>query len=148
MESAKQTVDQAKEKAKNVASTAVDVGGSAVDTAKNVADAAGIDAGNSMDGLLKALLPGGAYMIYNQFSGVIKGGDFGGMLSKLGDADIQGSLDQLKKLGGEDVKRVVEKVQVAVDKANGKVENVDWKKLAQDLTKELPKEYQQWVDVS
>lgn len=152
LESAKETVDAATAKAKNVASAAADTAGAAADKAKDVAESAGIEvpdsAPDAMDGLLKALLPGGAYMIYNQFSGSLKDGNWGGLLSNLKDTDIQGSLDQLKKLGGDDVKKVVEKVQAALDKAGGKVENMDWKKLANDLSKELPKEYQQWVSVS
>lgn len=152
LETAKETVDAATAKAKNAASVAADTAGAAADKAKDVAESAGIDvpanAPDAMDGLLKALLPSGAYMIYNQFSGTLESGNWGGLLSNLQDADIQGSLDQLKQLGGEDVKRVVEKVQAALDKANGKVQNVDWKKLSQDLSKELPKEYKQWVDVS
>lgn len=149
MEAAQETVDQAKAKAKEVANVAADKAGAAAETAKNVAEQAGVDvpdsAGDAMDGVLKSLLPGGAFVVYQQLAKQVKSGDFGGILSNLQDADMQSTLDHLKQLGNEDVTRVVNKVQAALDKANGKVTELDWKKLSQDLTKELPKEYQQWV---
>jgi methyl-accepting chemotaxis protein len=149
MEAAQQTVDQATAKAKEVANVAADKAGAAAETAKNVAEQAGVEvpdsAGDAMDGVLKSLLPGGAFVVYQQFAKQIKSGDFGGILSNLQDADMQGTLDQLKKLGNDDVTRVVDKVQSALDKAGGKVTDVDWKKLSQSLAKELPDQYQQWV---
>ncbi|BEJ17889.1 hypothetical protein CspHIS471_0701570 [Cutaneotrichosporon sp. HIS471] len=135
MDVAQDTVEQATTKAKDV----VDKAGAQIDLP--------VSAGDAFDGVLESLLPGGAFVIYQQFSDQIKSGDFGGILSKLKDADMKNTLKQLKKLGNDDVNSVVDKVQAAIDKAGGKVANLDWKKLSQDLTKELPEEYQKWVKV-
>ena len=50
--------------------------------------------------------------------------------------------------GGDDVKRIIEKVEAKIKDAKGNVQSVDWKGLASDLKKELPKEQQKYVDVS
>ncbi|BEI86851.1 hypothetical protein CcaverHIS002_0701970 [Cutaneotrichosporon cavernicola] len=142
MEAAQETVEQAKSKAKEATSKAKDV----VEKAGEQVDLP-VSPGDAFDGVLESLLPGGAFVLYQQFSDQIKSGDFGGILSKLKDADMQSTLKSLKKLGNDDVNSVVDKVQAALDKAGGKVGNVDWKKLSQDLTKELPEEYQKWVKV-
>ena len=71
-----------------------------------------------------------------------------GFLSSLKDKDLQGVLDEVKKVGGDDVKRITEKVEKKIKEAKGKVQDVDWKALAQELKEELPKDKQQMVDVS
>jgi len=60
---------------------------------------------------------------------------------------LQGVIDEVKKAGGDDVKRIVEKVEKKLHEAQGKVENVDWKSLATELKQELPKSQQQMVDM-
>ena len=56
-------------------------------------------------------------------------------------------IDEVKKLGGDDVKRIVEKVEKKVKEAEGKVDKIDWHSLADDLKKELPQDKQKYVDV-
>lgn len=56
-------------------------------------------------------------------------------------------MDEVKKVGGDDVKRVIEKVEKKVKDAGGKVQKVDWGSLAQELKEELPKDKQHYVDV-
>ena len=75
-------------------------------------------------------------------------GGINGLLSNLKDKDLQGVLDEIKKVGGDDVKRVVEKVEKKVKEAKGDVQKVDWKSLAQELKDELPASGQKAVDVS
>lgn len=74
-------------------------------------------------------------------------GGLNGLLSHLKDNDLQGVLDEIKKVGGDDVKRVVEKVEAKVKDAKGDVSKVDWKNLAQELKGELPASAQKAVDV-
>jgi hypothetical protein len=75
-------------------------------------------------------------------------GGVNGLFSSIKDQDYQKILDELKKHGGDDIKRIVDKVEKKVKDANGKIQDVDWKSLAQELKKELPKSQQQMVDVS
>jgi len=92
------------------------------------------------------MLPPGAFALYSALANTP--GGVNGLFSSLKDKDYQGVLDEIKKHGGDEVKRVVEKVEAKVREANGKIENVDWKSLAGELKKELPKSQQQMVDVS
>jgi hypothetical protein len=74
-------------------------------------------------------------------------GGLNGLLSNLKDKDMQGVLDEIKKVGGDDVKRVVEKVEGKIKDAKGDASKVDWKSLAQELKGELPASAQKAVDV-
>ncbi|WVN86515.1 uncharacterized protein L203_101679 [Cryptococcus depauperatus CBS 7841] len=93
----------------------------------------------------KAVLPPSAFAIYSHLSR--QEGGVNGFLSSLKDKDLPAILEELKKAGGDDVKRVVDKVQKKLDQAQGKVENVDWKGLAQDLKGEIPEGSQKIIDV-
>ncbi len=103
------------------------------------------DGAASLTGIAQAMLPPGAMALYTQLS---KSGDLNGFLTSLKDKDLQGVMDEVKNLGGEDVKRVIEKVEGKVKEANGKVGDVDWSGLAKELRDELPKDKQHYVDVS
>ena len=92
------------------------------------------------------MLPPGAMAMYTTLAN--QEGGINGFLSSLKDKDLQGVMDEVKKLGGDDVKRIVEKVEKKVKDANGKVQNVDWQSLAKELKQELPKDKQHYVDVS
>lgn len=91
------------------------------------------------------MLPPGAFALYSHLSK--QEGGINGFLSSLKVKDLKEVLEELKKAGGDDVKRIVEKVQKKVDEAKGNVEKVDWKGLAQDLKGELPEGSQRVVDV-
>ena len=92
------------------------------------------------------MLPPGAFALYSAVAS--QEGGVTGFLSSLKDKDIQGVLDEVKKFGGDEVKRVVEKVEAKVKEANGNVSKVDWPALAKELKGELPAESQKYVDVS
>ena len=64
------------------------------------------------------------------------------------DKDLQGVIEEVKKVGGDDAKRIIDKVEQKLKDAGGKVENLDWPGLAQDLKSELPASQQKMVDVS
>ena len=99
----------------------------------------------SLAGIAQSMLPPGAMAMYTTLAN--QEGGLNGFLSSLKDKDLQGVMDEVKKLGGEDVKRIVEKVEKKVKEANGKVQNVDWQSLAKELKGELPKDKQHYVDV-
>lgn len=92
------------------------------------------------------MLPPGAFALYSHLSK--HEGGINGFLSSLKDKDLKEVLEELKRAGGDDIKRIVEKVQKKVDEAKGNVDKVDWKGLAQDLKGELPEGSQKVVDVS
>jgi hypothetical protein len=91
------------------------------------------------------MLPPSAFALYSTLSS--QPGGINGLLSSLKDKDLQGVIDEVKKVGGDDVKRIVDKVEGKLKDAKGKVQDVDWKSLAVDLKKELPEGQQHMVDV-
>lgn len=93
----------------------------------------------------KSMLPPGVFAVYSVLAS--QPGGVNGFLSGLKDQDLNSILDQLKNAGNDDVKRVVEKVQIKVKQANGKASDVDWKSLAEELKKELPPSAQKTIDV-
>lgn len=101
--------------------------------------------GDAASQLAKAFLPPGAFTLFSAVAA--NSGGIGGFLSNLKDKDLQGVLDEVKKVGGDDVKRITEKVEKKLKEANGKVQNVDWKSLAEELKKELPASQQHMVDM-
>ncbi|ORX40125.1 hypothetical protein BD324DRAFT_616419 [Kockovaella imperatae] len=111
---------------------------------KTVQDTAG-SAGDATSVIARAVLPPSALAVYDKLAS--QPGGLNGLLSSLKDKDLQGVIDEVKKIGGDDVKRVVEKVEAKVKDAKGNVQNVDWKALAKELKKELPKEQQNLVDL-
>lgn len=108
-------------------------------------DSADTIQGDSLAAIAQAALPPGAFALYTALGG---SNGIGGFLNNLKDKDVQGVIDEVKKHGGEDAKRIIEKVEKKVKEANGKVSSVDWAGLAQELKGELPKDKQQMVDVS
>ena len=121
----------------DVASTAH----SALDAAKGTGD----NLNETLSSLAKASLPPGVFAIYQ--SAMQKTGGLDGLLSSLKNDDFQKVLGEIKEHGGDDVKRIVEKVESALSSAKGDVSKLDWKKLASDLKGELPKDKQQLIDV-
>lgn len=99
---------------------------------------------SALEGIAKAALPSSAMAIYSKLQSE---GGVNGFLTSLKDKDFQGAIDEIKKVGGDDVKRIVEKVEGKVKEAKGNPKNVDWRGLAEELKKELPKDKQGQVDV-
>lgn len=95
--------------------------------------------------IAKAMLPPGAFSIYSTLAS--QPGGINGFFSSIKDKDLQGVLEEVKKVGGEDVKRITEKVEKRVKESKGRPQDIDWKALAQELKEELPKNQQQYVDV-
>ncbi|KAL7423151.1 hypothetical protein Q5752_002451 [Cryptotrichosporon argae] len=114
-------------------------------SAINSASQSAGDYADTLAGVAKSMLPPGAFAIYNQLAS--QPGGLNGLLSSLKDKDVQGVLDEIKKAGGDDVKRVVEKVEKKVKEANGSIDKVDWKALAQELKGELGEKGQHAVDL-
>jgi hypothetical protein len=92
------------------------------------------------------MLPPSAFALYSNIAN--QEGGLNGFLSSLKDKDLQGVIDEVKKAGGDDVKRVVDKVEKKLKEAKGKATDVDWRALAQELKTELPEGSQKAVDVS
>jgi hypothetical protein len=92
------------------------------------------------------MLPPSAFALYSNIAK--QEGGLNGFLSSLKDKDLQGVIDEVKKAGGDDVKRVVDKVEKKLKEAKGKASDVDWRGLAQELKSELPEGSQKAVDVS
>lgn len=138
--------DQAKTAGDSIIGNAQKAGQMAAQAGKKAANVAGDVAQDAMAdgdlmGLAKQYLPGlGA--------AVLGGGGLGGILSQVKPDDLTKTLDLLKKHGGDEVARVVDIVQKKIADADGKISNVDFKSLAQELSKELPKSYQSTIDVS
>ncbi|ODN74412.1 hypothetical protein L202_06815 [Cryptococcus amylolentus CBS 6039] len=100
---------------------------------------------SELAGYAKSALPPGVFALYSHLSK--QPGGINGFLSNLKDKDLKEVLEELKKVGGDDVKRVVDKVQKKIEDAKGNVENVDWKALVADLKGELPAGSQKIVDL-
>ncbi|WOO77381.1 uncharacterized protein LOC62_01G000963 [Vanrija pseudolonga] len=114
--------------------------------AKAANEAAEKDPITTVGDIAVAVLPASVLSFYDQVEKEA-GATVGGFLSKIKDTDIQGTLDSLKNAGSDDVKNVVDKVQAKLKEANGKVQNVDWKQLSSDLSKEYGEKSQQAIDV-
>jgi hypothetical protein len=113
------------------------------DKTKQALAAASKGDSDTLSALAKSALPPTAFALYEKVSK-----DGSGFITKLQDKDFKGVVDEVKKMGGDDVKRVIEKIETKVSEANGSVTQVDWKALAEELKQELPKDKQQMVDVS
>lgn len=91
-------------------------------------------------------MPPGAFALYSHIAS--QEGGVGGFLTNLQDKDLQGVIDEVKKHGGDDAKRIIEKVEAKYKEAKGDVKNIDWQGLAKDIKSELPASSQKAVDVS
>lgn len=95
--------------------------------------------------------PGGlmdlAGMIWPAGAALATGG-LGGLLTQLKGGDLDNVIEKLKKYGGDDVKGIVDEVQNALKKADNDPTKVDWKSLAQSLSKQYGGKYQSTIDVS
>ncbi|RSH89378.1 hypothetical protein EHS25_002490 [Saitozyma podzolica] len=105
----------------------------------------GGDLTESFSGIAKTMLPPSAFALYSNIAK--QEGGLNGFLSSLKDKDLQGVIDEVKKAGGDDVKRVVDKVEKKLKEAKGKASDVDWRGLAQELKSELPEGSQKAVDM-
>lgn len=119
----------------------VEVGGVKAKDAVQAATKGDMDALNS---IAKAALPPSVFALYEK---VNQGGGMNGLLTSLQEKDFKGVVEEVKKVGGDDVKRVIEKVEKKVAEAQGKVTKVDWRSLAEELKQELPKDKQGMVDM-
>ncbi|EIW73680.1 hypothetical protein TREMEDRAFT_67496 [Tremella mesenterica DSM 1558] len=122
---------------RDVASMAHGTMKSAQEQAGKLSDTAG--------GMAKAYLPPGAFALYSSLAS--QPGGINGFLTSLKDKDLKGVIEEVKKVGGDDLKRIVEKVEKRVKDAEGKVEKIDWQSLAKELKEEIPKDKQQYVDM-
>lgn len=101
--------------------------------------------GDSLGSLAKSFLPPGAFALYSHIAS--QQGGVNGFLTNLQGKDLQGVIDEVKKHGGDDAKRVIEKVEAKYKEAKGDVKNIDWQGLAKDIKSELPASSQKAVDV-
>lgn len=99
-----------------------------------------------MSGVAQSFLPPGAFALYSHLAS--QEGGVTGFLSNLQNKDLQGVIDEVKKVGGDDAKRIIEKVEKRLQAAKGDVKNIDWKSLVEELKSELPAGQQKLVDVS
>lgn len=111
------------------------------DAAKQATDLAkDTDAGSAM-ALAQQYFPAVATVVTSS-------GGVGGVLSSMKNVDLSKALDQLEKAGNEDVKNITKQVKQRLKDAGDKVDNMDWKGLASDLSKEYGGKYQETIDVS
>ncbi|KAK4684706.1 hypothetical protein P7C73_g5461, partial [Tremellales sp. Uapishka_1] len=103
----------------------------AINSAKSGSDGLSGIAG----GVAQAVLPAGVFGIYSHLAS--QDGGLEGYLSKLKDGDLESALEPLKKYGGKDVARIVEKIEKKVKEAGGKPSDIDWKGLVDELKGEL-----------
>ena len=99
-----------------------------------------------MSGVAQSFLPPGAFALYSHIAS--QEGGVTGFLSNLKNQDLQSVIDEVKKAGGDDAKRIIEKVEKRLHAAKGDVKNIDWKSLVEELKAELPASQQKLVDVS
>jgi hypothetical protein len=99
-----------------------------------------------LSGVAQSFLPPGAFALYSHLAS--QEGGVTGFLSNLQNKDLQGVIDEVKKVGGDDAKRIIEKVEKRLQAAKGDVKNIDWKSLVEELKAELPAGQQKLVDVS
>ncbi|WRT67724.1 uncharacterized protein IL334_004696 [Kwoniella shivajii] len=92
----------------------------------------------------KGFLPPGAFALYQALSS--QPGGAGGFLASLKDKDLNDVLDEVKKHGGDDIKKVVEKVQKKVQESKGDISKIDWKSLASELKDDLPEGSQKMIE--
>jgi len=96
-------------------------------------------------GVAKSFLPPGAFALYSHLAK--QEGGVTGFLSNLQSKDLQGVIDEVKKAGGDDAKRIIEKIENKLKAANGDVKQMDWRSLVEELKNELPAGSQKLVDV-
>jgi hypothetical protein len=99
-----------------------------------------------LSGVAQSFLPPGAFALYSHIAS--QEGGVTGFLSNLKNQDLQSVIDEVKKAGGDDAKRIIEKVEKRLHAAKGDVKNIDWKSLVEELKAELPASQQKLVDVS
>ena len=98
-----------------------------------------------MSGVAQSFLPPGAFALYSHLSK--QEGGITGFLSNLQNKDLQSVIDEVKKVGGDDAKRIIEKVEKRLKEAKGDVQKMDWRSLVEELKAELPAGQQKLVDV-
>ena len=99
----------------------------------------------SLSGVAQSFLPPGAFALYSHLSK--QEGGITGFLSNLQNKDLQSVIDEVKKVGGDDAKRIIEKVEKRLKEAKGDVQKMDWRSLVEELKAELPAGQQKLVDV-
>jgi len=99
-----------------------------------------------LSGVAQSFLPPGAFALYSHIAS--QEGGVTGFLSNLQNKDLQSVIDEVKKVGGDDAKRIIEKVEKKLQAAKGDVKKMDWKSLVEELKSELPASQQKLVDVS
>jgi len=119
---------------------AAKVASSTVDAVKGQTD--GLS--QSLSGVAQSFLPPGAFALYSHIAS--QEGGVTGFLSNLQNKDLQSVIDEVKKVGGDDAKRIIEKVEKKLQAAKGDVKKMDWKSLVEELKSELPASQQKLVD--
>lgn len=118
----------------------------AVDSAKGQADN-WVNAASQITGIATAGLPAGLLSLYHHLNK--QPGGITGFLAGLKDQkDLDGVLAKLKEAGGDDMKPIIEAVEKKVKQAGGKLEQVDWKALAEELKGQVGEGGQKVIDVS
>lgn len=118
------------------------------DAAKVAKDQAKMAGEAIADGVDPGTALGLAQQYFPAVAAVITTSGLGGVYSSLKDGEIQDALEQLEKAGNEDIKNITKKVKSRLNDAGDKVENMDWRALASDLSKEYGGKHQDTIDVS
>jgi hypothetical protein len=98
-----------------------------------------------LGGVAKSFLPPGAFALYSHLAK--QEGGVTGFLGNLQCKDLQGVIDEVKNVGGDDAKRIIEKIEKKLKAAGGDVQKMDWRSLVEELKAELPAGSQKLVDV-
>jgi hypothetical protein len=117
-----------------------------VDSAKSSADSWASTASN-ITGIATAGLPAGLLSLYHHLNK--QPGGISGFLAGLKDQkDIDGILAKLKEAGGDDIAPIIDAVEKKIKQAGGKIDQVDWKALAEELKGQVGEGGQKVIDVS
>lgn len=134
-----QKVDQATDSLQGVGQKAQKVAEQGAELAKEGAEKVADQGASGLMDLAGMIWPAGA---------ALATGGLGGLLTQLKGGDLDNVIEKLKKYGGDDVKNIIDEVQKALQKADNDPTKVDWKSLAQSLSKQYGGKYQSTIDVS
>ncbi|EJT48752.1 hypothetical protein A1Q2_08193 [Trichosporon asahii var. asahii CBS 8904] len=130
-------VDQATDQLQGVGQKAQKLAEQGADIAKEGAEKVADQGASGLMDLAGMIWPAGA---------ALATGGIGGLLTQLKGGDLDNVIEKLKKYGGDDVKNIIDEVQKALQKADNDPTKVDWKSLAQSLSKQYGGKYQSTID--